>query len=358
MSIAFHKLKVADLRRETPEAVSVAFAVPEALREAYRFHPGQHLTLRTKQNGEELRRSYSICAGMDDNELRIAVKKVDGGRFSSWANETIRIGDEIDVMTPQGRFGVAPEPVAARSYLAIAAGSGITPILSMIRTTLAREPHSRFVLIYGNRTARSIIFKEQLEDLKDRFLDRLVVHHVLSRETQDVALLSGRIDKEKIASLLRATLEPGEIDHAFLCGPGGLIEEAKAALSGYGVQPERVHSEYFSTEGLPVSAPAPKAGGTAAEAAAMAAITLNGVRYDVPMQEGDTVIDAGLRAGLDLPFACRGGMCCTCRAKLTEGDVRMDLNYSLEPWEMKAGFVLTCQSHPLTKNIAVDFDQV
>lgn len=356
MSIAFHKLKVSDLRRETPDAVSIAFDVPEALRDAYRFHPGQHLTLKINECGQELRRSYSICAGMDDGELRIAVKKVDGGSVSSWVNEKLRKGDDIEVMTPQGRFGVAPAPDEERSYLAIAAGSGITPIHSMIRTMLTREPRSRFILIYGNRNARSIIFKDQLEDLKDRFLDRLVVHHVLSREPQEIALLSGRLDKEKITSLLKSTLPAEKIAHAFLCGPGGLIKEGEEALRAYGLDPVRIHVEYFSTDGLPVVA---KAKPTIADSADVnASITLNGIRHEVPMKAGESIVDAGLRAGLDMPFSCKGGMCCTCRAKLTEGDVEMEHNYSLEDWEMKAGFVLTCQARPTTAKVAVDFDQI
>jgi len=357
MSIAFHKLKIADLRHETPDAVSIAFDVPEPLRDAYRFHPGQHLTLRVKNDDGELRRSYSICAGMDDNELRIAVKKVDGGSVSSWVNEKLKAGDEIEVMTPQGRFGVSPAPDEERNYLAIAAGSGITPINSMIRTMLAREPKSRFILLYGNRNARSIMFKDQLEDMKDQFLDRLVVHHVLSREPQEITLLSGRLDEEKITNLLKASLPAEKIDHAFLCGPGGLIKAGEEALRAYGLDSKRIHVEYFSTDGLPVATKNP-ASAIADNADVNASITLNGVQYEVPMKADETVIDAGLRAGLDLPFSCKGGMCCTCRAKLTDGSVEMEHNYSLEDWEMKAGFVLTCQARPTTKSLAVDFDQV
>lgn len=357
MSIAFHKLKVSDLRRETPDAVSIAFDIPESLRDAYRFKPGQHLTLKIKNGGNEQRRSYSICAGLDDDELRIAVKKVDGGSVSSWVNEKLRKGDEIEVMTPQGRFGVAPAPDEARNYLAVAAGSGITPVNSMIRTMLTREPNSRFVLIYGNRNAKSIMFKDQLEDLKDQFLDRLVVHHVLSREPQEIALLSGRLDREKITSLTKSSLPAGSIAHAFLCGPGGLVKEGEEALRALGLDPSRIHVEYFSSDGLPVATKNP-ASKIAENVDVNASITLNGIQYDVPMKADETIIDAGLRAGLDLPFSCKGGMCCTCRAKLTQGDVEMEHNYSLEEWEMKAGFVLTCQARPTTKSVAVDFDQL
>lgn len=356
MAVEFHRLKIADVRRETPEAVSIAFSVPRELAAAYVFTPGQHVTMRTQIGGAEVRRSYSICTTPDDGELRVAVKKVDGGAFSTLANSSIKTGDEIDVMTPQGRFGVALDPDSARTYVAIAAGSGITPIMSMVRTILTHEKKSRVVLIYGNRTAQSIIFREALEDLKDRFLDRFTLHHVLSREPQEIALLDGRIDADKISALLR-TLPQGGIDHAFLCGPGGLIENGKTALAQYGVTPERIHVEYFSTDGVPIVTRA--ATGALADAReATAEIMLNGARHSVAVRAGETIVDAGLRAGLEMPYSCHGGMCCTCRAKVTEGEVRMDLNYSLEPWEIAAGFVLTCQAHPVTPTVALDYDQV
>lgn len=356
----FHRLVVAEVRRETPEAVSIAFAVPPELANAYRFTPGQHLTLRRIENGGELRRSYSICTPMDGGELRVAIKRVAGGAFSVFANESIRPGDAIDVMTPQGRFGVVPQADSARTYLAVAAGSGITPVMSILRTVLAREPQSRFALIYGNRTAQDIIFKDALDDLKDRYLGRLAVHHVLSREAQEVPLLSGRIDGAKLATLIRASMPIDAIDHAFLCGPGALIAESKTVLEQMGLPAERIHVEYFSTDGLPVEPRAaqradPSAG---AQPVAMAAITLHGAHHEIPVLAGETIVDAGLRAGLEMPYSCRGGMCCTCRAMLTEGEVKMDLNYSLEPWEQAAGYVLTCQSHPTTARVAVDYDHV
>ncbi len=332
MAVAFHRLKVADVRRETPDAVSVAFVVPAALAEAYRFRPGQHVTLRAQFDGIEIRRSYSICSAPGDGELRIAVKKMDDGLFSAWINEAMKPGDDIDVMTPQGRFGLSADPNAVRIYLAIAAGSGITPILSLARTLLRGEPQSEFVLIYGNRTSQSIIFKDALEDLKDQFLERFTMYHVLSREQQDLALLNGRIDAEKIAALVGATAAPDSIDHVFLCGPGGLIEESKAALVRLGVPAHRIHIEYFSDDGA--------------------------LTQVVEMLEGETIVDAGLRHGLDMPYSCRGGMCCTCRARLLQGEVAMDQNYSLEPWELQAGYVLTCQSHPKTPRVVVDYDRL
>ena len=360
MSIEFHRLKISNVRRETLDAVSIAFAVPTNLRDAYTFQPGQHLTLRTERNGEDIRRSYSICTGLDDGELRVAIKKVEGGAFSTLCNELFKPGDEIDVMTPQGRFGLVPDSANARNYLAIVAGSGITPVLSLLRSILKREPQSRFALIYGNRSTPDIIFKETLEDLKDRFVDRFVVHHVLSREQQDFALFNGRIDGERIRTLVKSFAAPSDIDHAFLCGPGGLIEEGRRALASLGIPAERVHVEYFSTDGLPVT-PRPLVFSKQTDdrpAVAIAHVTFDGSAYDLPIRAGETIIDAGLRAGLELPFSCRGGMCCTCRAKLVSGEVRMDTNYSLEPWEMRAGFVLTCQSHPLTKEVTVDYDTV
>ncbi|HEX2216886.1 MAG TPA: 1,2-phenylacetyl-CoA epoxidase subunit PaaE [Xanthobacteraceae bacterium] len=360
MAVAFHRLPVADVRRETPEAVSIAFTVPPELAEEYRFTPGQHLTLRRVEGANELRRSYSICTGMDDGELRIAVKRVEGGAFSGYVSEAIKPGDVIEVMTPQGRFGLAPEPLAARTYLAVAAGSGITPVMSILKTALACEPESRFVLVYGNRNTQGIIFKDALDDLKDRYLDRLTVHHVLSREPQEVPLLSGRIDGEKLAALLRASLPVDAIDHAFLCGPGALIAESRETLEKLGLAPERIHIEYFSVEGVPVEPRRVRRARPTddVQPIATAAITLQGVRYECSVLQGETVVDAGLRAGIEMPYSCRGGMCCTCRAMLLEGEVKMDLNYSLERWEMEAGYVLTCQSRPTTASVVLDYDQV
>ncbi len=359
MAVAFHQLEIADVRRETPDAVSIAFTVPPDLAAAYRFAPGQHLTLRTMLDGDEARRSYSICTGPEEKELRIAVKKVDGGVFSRFANESLKPGDRIDVMTPQGRFGIAPDPAAGRTYLAIAAGSGITPIMSILRSVLGAEPKSRMILLYGNRTAQDIIFKQALDDLKDRFLDRLAIHHVLSREAREVSLLSGRIDAGKIETFLRTVIPAERIDAAFLSGPGSLIEESRAALLRGGVPKGRIHVEYFTADGAPGprAAVRPRAAGTA-EPAAIVRVRLDGSDHVIKLCDGETIVEAGLRQGLEMPYSCRGGMCCTCRAMLTEGKVEMEQNFSLEPWEMQAGYVLTCQAHPTTSTVAVDYDQV
>jgi len=353
----FHRLAVDDLRRETPDAVSMTFAIPEGLAGDYSFSPGQYLTLRTTMDGEEVRRSYSICSGPGDGELRIAVKKVDGGAFSSWATEELKSGDELDVMTPTGRFGVAPAPEEARTYVGFAAGSGITPILSIIKGVLAGEPKSRFFLFYGNRATSSMLFREALEELKDRFIDRFSVFHVISGEEQDIPILQGRLDGDKVRVLLRAMVPAESVDHIFVCGPTGMSDDIEATCRGIGIAPERIHVERFVSEFggkprpkavIPASAP-PKA---------FASLVIDGKRRDVPVAEGEAILDAALRAGIDLPFACKGGMCSTCRAKLVEGKAEMDLNYSLEPWELKAGFVLTCQAKPVSDRVVVDYDHV
>ncbi|MEH3146744.1 MAG: phenylacetate-CoA oxygenase/reductase subunit PaaK [Methylobacterium frigidaeris] len=362
MSQHFRRLTVRDVRRETPDAVSIAFAVPDQERGAFGFSPGQYLTLRTTLDGEEVRRSYSICSGADDGELRIAVKRVDGGLFSCFANEAIGAGDAIEVMPPMGRFGIEAKPDEvkpdeARTFAGFASGSGITPILSIVRTVLAREPESRFFLFYGNRATGSILFREALEDLKDRFLDRLSVFHVLSRESQDIAILNGRLDGEKAELFLRTIVPARLIDHAFVCGPSDMIDTVTGALTGAGVAPERIHTERFTPAGDGrLRAVRPVAAGTAP--ASEATIITDGIATRVPVLAGETVLDAATRAGLDLPYSCRGGMCCTCRAKLVEGEAEMEVNYSLEPWEIEAGFVLTCQARPTSGRVTVDFDQV
>ncbi|MGJ4943805.1 1,2-phenylacetyl-CoA epoxidase subunit PaaE [Bradyrhizobium sp. HKCCYLS1011] len=353
----FHRLAVNDLRREAPDAVSLTFTIPKELADEYRFAPGQYLTLRAMFGGEEVRRSYSICSGPDDGEIRIAVKRVDGGAFSGFVTDELKHGDELEVMTPTGRFGVTLQPDSARIHVGFAAGSGITPILSIVKAVLAREPNSRFFLFYGNRTTAGMLFREQLEELKDRFLDRLSVFHVISGEDQDIPILHGRLDAEKVRVLLRALVPADSIDHVFICGPSGMSEEVEPTCRELGIPEDRIHVERF-VSGLggrprpkvPVPASAPPK--------ALAALIIDGKRREVPVAEGEAILDAALRAGVDLPFACKGGMCSTCRAKLVEGKVEMELNYSLEPWELKAGFVLTCQAKPTTERVVVDYDHV
>ncbi len=353
----FHRLAVWDLRREAPGAVSLSFAIPQALADAYRFAPGQYLTLRAIMDGEEVRRSYSICSGPDDGELRIAVKKVDGGAFSSWAADELKPGDELDVMTPTGRFGVAPVPAEARLYAGFAAGSGITPILSIVKGVLAREPYSRFFLFYGNRSTGGMLFREQLEELKDRFIERLSLFHVISGEGQDIPMLHGRLDGEKVRVLLRSLVPSASLDHVFICGPTGMSEDIEATCRDIGIAAERIHIERF-VSGLG-GKPRPKAVvPVTAPPKAHAALIIDGKRREVPVAEGEAILDAALRAGVDLPFACKGGMCSTCRAKLVEGEAQMEVNYSLEPWELEKGFILTCQARPISDRVVVDYDHL
>src|SRR6201997_1541667 len=353
----FHRLAVNDLRRESADAVSLTFIIPQELADDYHFAPGQYLTVRTTMDAEEVRRSYSICSGPDDGELRIAVKKVDGGAFSNWAADELKAGDELDVMTPTGRFGVAPAPEVARIHVGFAAGSGITPILSIVKGVLAREPNSRFFLFYGNRTTGGMLFLEELEELKDRFIERFSMFHVISGEEQDISILHGRLDGDKVRVLLRAMVPAESVDHIFICGPNGMSADIEPPCRPIGIAPERIHVERFVSEFggkprpkavIPASAP-PKA---------FASLIIDGKRRDVPVAEGEAILDAALRAGIDLPFACKGGMCSTCRAKLVEGKAEMELNYSLEPWELKAGFILTCQAKPVSEKVVVDYDHV
>jgi ring-1,2-phenylacetyl-CoA epoxidase subunit PaaE len=353
----FHRLTVRDVRRETPDAVSIAFDIPAELREDYAFEPGQYLTLRSDLDGEEVRRSYSICSGPEEGELRIGVKRVENGAFSSFANEALQAGHAIDVMTPTGRFGQLEKRAAGRIYAGFAAGSGITPILSIVRGVLAREPESRVFLFYGNRSMQDMLFRTTLEELKDRHLGRLSVFHVLSQEEQDIPVLNGRLDGAKTKLLLTHVVPASLVDDVFICGPLGMSEAVEAACAELGIPPERVHIERFVSEfgGKPrPRRPAPLADAPSRTVTLIA----DGKRREVPVRDGEPVLDAALRAGLDLPYACKGGMCSTCRAKVVEGEVTMDLNYSLEPWEIEAGFVLTCQSHPKTEQVVIDYDQV
>jgi ring-1,2-phenylacetyl-CoA epoxidase subunit PaaE len=352
----FHRLHIGEVRRETADAISLTFAIPEALKEDYAFAPGQYLTLRSEVDGEDIRRSYSICSGPDEDELRIAIKRVDGGLFSSWANHALKAGDPIEVMTPTGRFGIAPSPQEARIHVGFAAGSGITPILSIMRAVLARESQSRFFLFYGNRSTNDTLFAEALGDLKDKYLGRFSIFHVLSQEEQDIAVMNGRLDAEKVELLLGRVVPVASIDHAFICGPAGMSEAIEALLHAQGLPAERIHVERF----VSALGGVPKVKSVVASEAAQksAILIIDGKRREIPVAEGEAVLDAALRAGMDLPYACKGGMCCTCRAKLVEGKAEMDVNYSLEPWELDAGFILTCQAHPVSDRVVIDYDHM
>ena len=354
----FHRLAVRDVKRETQDAVSIAFAVPDDLAEAYHFAPGQYLTLRATLDGEDARRSYSICSGPHDGELRIAVKQVDNGLFSTWANDSIRVGDALEVMTPTGRFGLERDPGDGRVHVGFAAGSGITPILSIIRGVLQREPTSRFFLFYGNRSTDGILFRSALEEMKDRFLGRLAVFHVLSREEQDLPILNGRLDGDKVRLLLRSIVPAACVDHVFICGPAAMSDDLETTLKEIGLSEDAIHVERFVSALGGKPRPRPIVVEPDATPAHIGAMIVDGKRREIPIAAGEAILDAALRAGMDLPFACKGGMCSTCRAKLVEGQAEMTVNYSLEPWELKAGFILTCQAHPTSARVVVDFDQV
>jgi ring-1,2-phenylacetyl-CoA epoxidase subunit PaaE len=352
----FHDLRVRRIEPDTTEAMIVTFEVPQPLREVFGFTQGQYLTLRKTINGEDLRRSYSICAGVDDGELRVGVRKVKDGRFSNWIHAQLRPGDSVSVMAPQGRFFVPIDPASHRHYLGLAGGSGITPILSIMKTVLAREPHAQFTLVYANRTLQSTMFKEELEDLKNRYLSRLVLHHVFSDEPTDSAINMGLLDRGKVGEFLQALVPAETIAHAFVCGPYQMNDECEAALRGAGVADDRIHIERF---GVPQAAGA-TVHETKPEDAEEARITIirDGLKREVSFRKGQpSILDCASAAGLEVPFSCTSGVCGTCRAKLVEGQVRMDRNFALDKAEVAGGFVLTCQAHPLTERVVLSFDE-
>jgi len=356
----FHALTLSDVRRETPDAVSLAFNVPPELAADFVWQPGQYLTLRAMLDGEDVRRSYSICAGPEDGELRVAVKHVEGGRFSGHANSGLRAGEVLEVMPPVGRFTLAPA-AGPRLVLCFAAGSGITPIISIIRDLLAREPETRVMLFYGNRTIGSILFREALEDLKNRYLSRLSITHVLSREKQDVALLNGRLDAEKIRAFTGRLFDPAIVDDVLVCGPAAMVADVEAVLTQAGVEKGRIRHELFLAPDAPApgSRPVASAAAPARSGNARVTVILDGIRTDiaVPFEGGISVIEAAEKQGVDLPYSCKGGVCSTCRCMTRAGEVEMMLNYSLEPWETEAGYVLACQTRPLSDDIILDFDE-
>ena len=360
MSVIFHPLRVRAIEPDTPEAVIVSFDVPVDLREVFGFTQGQYLTLRSDIDGQDLRRSYSICAGVDDGELRVGVRKVRGGVFSNWINAHLRAGDTLSVMAPQGRFFVPLDPALRRHHVGIAGGSGITPILSIMKTVLAREPLSRFTLIYGNRLLQSTMFKEEIEDLKNRYMTRLVLQHVFSDEHTDAPLNHGVMNREKIGEFLKSVMPAGQIDHVYVCGPFQMNDEAEAALLSAGVPPERIHIERF---GVALAAGA-SVGAVVHEAkpgdAPLAKIVIirDGLQREIAFVKGQpSILDAASAAGLEVPYSCTSGVCGTCRAKVLEGEVRMERNFALDKKEVASGFVLTCQAHPLTVRVVLSFDE-
>lgn len=361
MSTHFHELRVRAIEPDTREAVIVSFEVPEALRGVFGFTQGQYLTLRKEIGGQDLRRSYSICAGVDDGELRVGVRKVRGGVFSNWIHGQLRAGDTISVMAPQGRFFVPLEPLERRHHLGIAGGSGITPILSIMKTVLAREPGSRFTLLYGNRQLNSTMFKEEIEDLKNRYLTRLVLHHVFSDEHTDAPINMGVLDRGKVSDFLRVLIPAWSIDHAYICGPFQMNDEAEAALRAAGVPESAIHVERFGIAqqpGVPPVGAVVHAAQSGDALQARIAIIRDGLRREIDFRRGQpSILDCASAAGLEVPYSCTSGVCGTCRAKLLEGEVRMERNFALDKAEVAAGFILACQAHPTTERVVLSFDE-
>jgi len=353
----FHPLTVATVARETRDAIALTFDIPPALRDAFRFVQGQHLTLRADIDGEDVRRSYSICSAVQDDVLRIAVKRAPGGTFSSWANEQLAPGQTIEVMPPMGHFNVPLNAGNHKRYVAFAAGSGITPLLSIIKTTLLTEPHSEFTLFYGNRSSSAVMFKEELADLKDRFLERLNLVYIMSREPQDIDILNGRIDRKKADALIEHWIDAGAIDAAFVCGPDGMMRAVAESLQAHGLAKSKIKIELFAASIPKVEhkvQTVPEIGHTECEVT----VIIDGATRQFTLEKTkENIIDAGLKQGIELPYSCKGGVCSTCRAKLIEGEVDMDAHFALEDYEIERGFILCCQSYPVTDKVTVDYDQ-
>jgi ring-1,2-phenylacetyl-CoA epoxidase subunit PaaE len=353
LAIHFHRLIVKDIKHETPDCVSIAFDIPSELQKEFQFIPGQNVTIKTPL--DEIRRSYSICTSPLENELRIAVKKVNNGVFSSFANDKLKKGDVLEVLPPTGTFHTEIKATNKNEYVFFAAGSGITPVISIIKTILNTEVQSNVTLIYGNKNVPSIIFKEELEALKDKHLERFRIYHILSREKTDSVFNYGRIDLEKCHQLSKL-IRLNSVDEFFICGPEQMIFTVKDFLQNSGIDPDKIHFELFTTPTrrhtqIYTAVKEQK------EEGSKITVKLDGRSIDFMLDyNSNTILDAALAEGADVPFACKGGVCCTCKAKLLEGEVEMETNYGLEPSEVKAGFILTCQSHPRSKKVVVDYD--
>ena len=363
MSIHFHPLRIKEIRKETPECVSVLFNIPGNLKNDFHFKQGQSLTMRATIRNEEIRRTYSICSSPLDNEVRVAIKKADGGLFSTFANESLKPGDQLEVMEPVGKFYTDLDPTQKKNYLAFAAGSGITPVISLIKTTLVTEPASSFTLVYGNRNRGSIIFFEELEGLKNKYLQRFNFINILSREKTDIPINNGRINREKLQQLSKFIVYE-KMDETFICGPEEMIFSIKDFLEQKGINKKKIHFELFTTpesKKLEILNKKPEPGRIGPEVVdeikSKIIVKLDGRSFDFELGfDDEAILDAALKQGADLPYACKGGVCCTCKARLIEGEVEMDVHWGLEEEEIKQGYILTCQSHPKTEKVIVDFD--
>ncbi len=357
INAGFHKLKIAEVRRETADSVSIRFEIPPVLKDAFAFKAGQHLTLRTDMNGEDLRRNYSVCVAPHENEIRIAVKQMPGGRFSSWANANLKQGAEIEVLPPLGRFVIPQSDGSEPYYIALAGGSGITPVLSILKTVLKENPRARFTLLYGNRDSASIMFLEELAGLKNRYLERLEIYHFLENEAEEIELFNGRLDTAKCEEVFSTLVDVKSADAFFICGPGPMMDAAEAALVARGVAPERIFIERFTTGKVSAEQLArdealqQKAQGT------QLTVTLDGRRSKIAFNaEKGNILESVQAAGLPAPYACKGGVCSTCRAKVLSGSVTMKKNYGLSDEEVAQGYVLTCQSVPTSDEVTLSYD--
>ncbi|MCF4097403.1 2Fe-2S iron-sulfur cluster-binding protein [Maritalea mediterranea] len=358
MTPKFHTLTISKIEELTPDARAISFALNDDLREAYAFKPGQYLTLRSTIDGKDVRRSYSVSSPLGCTDLTVGIRRVEDGVFSSFAANDLKVGDQLEVMTPDGRF--VADIGGMKNALLIAAGSGITPMMSIAQSLLEGDDEAEVTLVYGNRETGTIMFREQLEFLKDRFMDRFTLIHILSREDQDVPILNGRIDADKIKALVNTgAIDPKAADGVFLCGPGEMIEVARQSLEGMGVAHDKIHYELFTPADGQTPRKAPtKAQREAAEQGVKVEVVLDGTTRSFTLSDPeDTVLEAARKHGLELPFSCKGGMCCTCRCKVAKGSAEMDVNYSLEPWEIEAGFTLACQTRPTSDELTLDFDE-
>ncbi|WP_324750515.1 1,2-phenylacetyl-CoA epoxidase subunit PaaE [Sphingomonas sp. LY54] len=357
MSVSFHTLKIAEMVPETSDATSIRFDVPEELKETFHFAPGQHLTLRAEIGGEEVRRNYSLCVAPQDGELKVTVKRIAGGLFSNWANDNLKPGDALDVMAPHGSFTWEFAPGARNHYVGFAGGSGITPVLSLLKTALTTEPDSRFTLFYGNRDSSSVIFLEELAGLKNRFMGRLQVHHFLSDEAEDIELFNGMLDRAKCDLILTELVEPAEVDSFFICGPGPMMDAVEAALLGKGVDKHKIHIERFTAD-RPSGALAAQIQALQQEAQGLTMlVTLDGRKRRVAFDAAaGNILDSARASGLPAPYACKAGVCATCRARVVSGEVEMAARYGLSDEEIAAGYVLTCQSVPKGEGVELDYD--
>ena len=354
MRPSFHPLKIKEITRETSEAVSISFDIPADLVTDFAYKSGQYLTLKAKINDEEVRRSYSLCSAPSENSWTVAVKAIEHGKFSNFANESLKVGDILEVMNPMGTF-VLPEDLNDKHFVFYAVGSGVTPVFSMLKTALVESETATVTLFYGNKGFASIIFREELEALKNKYMDRLRVIHVLSRESLGNDIQKGRIDKEKCTRLIDAFLDVQQIDGVFICGPKEMIFGVKDAFVEKGFNEALVHYELFASGSAKPKAEAKKEEGSISS---LVTVIVDGEVLEIPLKSNDiNILDAALNAGADLPFACKGGVCCTCKAKIMEGTAKMDVNYALEADEVEAGYILTCQSHPTSEKLIVSFDE-